>query len=410
MDIINSMVNSVAERVAEAIPNAIRESFGSRLRALYLYGSLAEGRYVPQQSDVNLLAVIEDEVRVRDVRNALRPLWLRERHNLRIAPIVSSLPVLERHLELEPNLARHLSKQGILLAGIELLPRPKPVSDIEKLAKIAHDAMLASSALTSTLLPAKAAKKSMSRLLGLASGLSPTSDGTDCTAAELMAQVQNQISREMQHLDLLRFRGRSVSKKRLLISDLQAIYETEDMIVLVLPDLSPERVTEVMLSTDWAEVAARVEGKYQSLLVTTAGQLRLILKYELAADYHLYNYVHAWGGDPIDGLDIADWRVLRHLARLSSELQIATLPQAYIEADESALSMLVHDFQNKLLNIQLRSELFGKISGRKSRTPPLTPADRNAPIHERVESIYQHVAWWSDYHAAEMEHLRADSV
>ena len=107
--------------------------------------------------------------------------------------------------------------------------------------------------------------------------------------------------------------------------------------------------------------------------------------------------------------DTFDWRVFRHLARLPSELQIATLPQAYIEADEPTLSMLVHDFQNKLLNIQLRSELFGRISGRQIRTPPSKLSDQNAPIHERIQGIYEHLAWWSDYHTSEMEHLLADS-
>jgi hypothetical protein len=403
------MISSVVERTTEAAQIAVQDSLGNRLRALYLYGSLAEGRYQAGQSDINLLAVVADEVTFREVRNALRPLWLRESHNARIAPLVSSVPALERHLKLNPILGRHLAEQGVLLSGAELLPRPGPISHSEMLARVAYEAMLASSALAPALLPARTAEKSLTNLRRLANRLSVTVSRKDNTAVGLMAGVQSHVSQEMQGQGQLHSAKNSISQAPPLIRDLQAIYESEHRIVLVLPDLAPERITELILSTDWAEVTRRVEGKYHALLLTTAGQLQMILEYEAAADYHLHNYVHVWGSDPIDGLNIPDWRVYSHLSRRSSELQLAILPQAYIDADGLDLPMLVHDFQNTLLNIQLRSELFGKFSGRLTMTPPMQLPDRNAPIHDRIAGIYEHLAWWSDYHTSEMEHWLVDS-
>ena len=103
------MPSRVTERAAEAVPIAIRESFGKRLRSLYLYGSLAEGRYRPGHSNINLLAVVEDGVTLREIRHALRPLWLGEFSDFRIAPLVASLSAVKRHLQLNPVLARHLA-------------------------------------------------------------------------------------------------------------------------------------------------------------------------------------------------------------------------------------------------------------------------------------------------------------
>ena len=409
VDIIDSMIVSVTTRAAEAVPVAVRESFGSALRALYLYGSLAEGNYLPQQSDINLVAVVEDGVTVHEVRSALRPLWYRQGQEFKIALIVANLSTLQRHLRLEPSLALSISRGGTLVAGADLLPSPQPVSDVEILAKVAYEAMLASAALAPALLPEQEAEECLSRLRRLASRLAPEIGGNNDSPAEWMAIVQSYLSERMKQLDTVRYYESTAARKKLLVDDLLAIYETENRIVLVLPDMLPERINKTILSTDWLEVGVRVEGKYQKLLVTTAGQLRLILEYETAADYPLKNYVHAWGANPIKRLAVADWRVLRHLARLPSELQTVTLPQEYISADEAALSMLVHDFQNKLLNIQLRSELYGKIGGRQTRTPTLAKSDRDAPVHRRIDDICEQLGWWSDYHTAEMEHLLANT-
>lgn len=408
-DIMNFMISHVTQRAAEAVPIAVRESLGNRLGALYLYGSLAEGRYLPQQSDINLLVVVEASVTLREVRNVLRPLWLGEFRDLRISPLVASSPILARHLQLNPVLASHLAEQAQLLAGVEMLPTSGPVSGVERLARIAYETMLASSALGHTLLSAHAAEKSLFDLRRLARMHSAALGRDDMTAVALMASVQSELSREMLLLDLPQYRERSIPRKPLIIPELQAIYETEDRIVLVLPDLSPERISEVITVTNWVEVARRITGKYEALRVTTAGQLRLILEYETAADYHLHNYVHAWGRDTIGGMSIPDWRVFRQLARLPSELQLATLPQAYIVADEPSLSMLIHDLQNMLLNIQLRSELIGRITGRKLQAPPMALPDRNTPNHDRIAGIWKHLDWWSGYHTSIMERLLADS-
>jgi predicted nucleotidyltransferase len=403
------MISRVSERAVEAVPIALRDSLGERLRALYLYGTLAEGRERRQQSDINLFAVVADDVTLHEIRQAFRPTWRSEFSDLRIALLVARLSSFERHLKLNPVLARDLAQRASLRVGADLLPRPQAVSSVEKLASVANEAMLASSALAPNQLSSEAANASLAALYRLASMYLAISDLEDWTAAKLMAGVQYHLSREMRRQELPLYREKSIARKPLIIPDLQAIYETENRIVLVLPDLSPERIGEAFLNTDWAEVSKRVKGKYGAVRVTTAGQLRLILEYEAAADYLLQSYDHAWGKDPIGGMNVSDWRVFRQLARMPSRLQLATLPREYIVADEPSLPMLIHDFQNMLLNIQLRSELIGKITGRALETPPIGLPDRNAPSHGRVAAIHQHLGWWSDYHTSLMERLLPDS-
>ena len=64
--------------------------------------------------------------------------------------------------------------------------------------------------------------------------------------------------------------------------------------------------------------------------------------------------------------------------------------------------MLVHDFQNKLLNIQLRQELLCRIMDRKLEFPEQKLPSREAVIEERLQGIMDHLEWWADYYFNKM--------
>ena len=121
---MSSMLLGAATDAVDAILVALQKGLGDRLMALYLYGSLAEGTYQSDQSDVNLLAVIECTTDLHLVRSALQPIWDKHASALVNIPIVATQPELERHLALDPIFAGHLVQAGKLLHGDEQVIKP----------------------------------------------------------------------------------------------------------------------------------------------------------------------------------------------------------------------------------------------------------------------------------------------
>jgi hypothetical protein len=160
-----------------------------------------------------------------------------------------------------------------------------------------------------------------------------------------------------------------------------------------------QSLSEQILRVNWAEAADRVGDEYRHLEVTTSSQLRLLLTYETSADFYLENLIHVWGSDPIADLRPEKWRVYRHLGRLPSNLQLIDLPHAYITASDADIAMLIHDLQNKLLNIRLRSELLCRLEGTELRTPPDSLPDRQEDQKLGIDAIYSHLEWWAAYYA-----------
>ncbi|MCI0398488.1 MAG: hypothetical protein L0322_26655, partial [Chloroflexi bacterium] len=304
---------------------------------------------------------------------------------------------LARHLALNPGLAHHLATAGRRLVGDDLLGQPTPPDPAETAARLAAHALDASAALAPSLLEpeeAQAATLALRRLAGRLSGQpvterAPAGELFAAVQAHLAAYLAGRVAEEPAPAGL-------VDGAPPLLPDLQAIYEVGETVVLVLPDLPPERLRQVA----WPEVAELVAGDYRGLRVTTTGQLRLILQHDRPAEHFFRNYQHAWGLEVLAGLDVPLWRVLRDLARQPSELQTAVLPQAYFTAGDDQLSMLIHDFGNKLLNIQLQQELLSRMAGRRRTMPPEPIPDRSFPSAVRIDAIFDHFNWWADHYAA----------
>ena len=66
----------------------------------------------------------------------------------------------------------------------------------------------------------------------------------------------------------------------------------------------------------------------------------------------------------------------------------------------------MQDLQNKLLNIQLRTELFSRMEYSVAEMPPEPLPDRGAPNHVRIEAIAIQLEWWADYYHQEMDSAR----
>jgi hypothetical protein len=393
----------------EAVIGAMRSALGERLLSVYLYGSLSDGTYQADQSDINLVAIIDDPADLHLLREEYRKtIWTVRGPILRRVPLLATIPVLKRHLRLNPLLNAHLRRSGQLLFGRPIEFEPVvAVSAREELANIAAQAMRASAALAPELLPAKEAQESLASLRGLARRLFGWPVDADESPAVLAGRVLGFARKKMDEESMALWPDHVTPNAPPLIGELRAIYEMDSHLMLVMPDLEPVELARRIAGADWSQVADRVTDQYRSVRVTTPSQLRLIVTYEDGADYLVQSYHHAWGADPLADLEISRPFAFRGLARLPSEMQLAGLPHAYFTAEDSDLSMLVHDFQNKLLNIQLRSELLTRALDTRSKVPPDPLPERDAPEDVRIDGILAHLNWWADHYTDLMQQVAA---
>ncbi|MFN2224614.1 MAG: hypothetical protein ACK2UH_18815 [Candidatus Promineifilaceae bacterium] len=399
------MPRSMVYAAIDAVLHAMQSELGDDLLAVYLYGSLSDGTYQAGQSNVNLLAVIERRSIIHAVRRALKnKAWPTYAHILKQTPLLATPAALVRHLALNPLLRTHFIRSGQLLHGdaLDLTDGPSPGVH-EKLANAAAEATYATAALAPSLLPAKEAQETLASLRSLARRLFGWPVDADESPAVLAGRVLGHLRRRIVAEALDDWVDQATPNAPPLIGDLRAIYEADNHLILVMPDLEPVALARLIADTDWSQVADRVTDQYRGLRVTTPSLLRLLVKYEDSASYLVQSYHHAWGADPIGDVTISLPDALRGLARLPSALEVSDLPHAYITAEDADLSMLIHDFQNKLLNIQLRSELLCRTLDIPASTPGTPLPDRDAPADERIDAIFGHLDWWAGHYASLIE-------
>lgn len=179
---------------------------------------------------------------------------------------------------------------------------------------------------------------------------------------------------------------------------LQAIYRESGYIVMVFADLVPKMIE----FNDWVGLGADLAGAYKGLRVVTADHLRLMIQYHSSLDITLRRYQHEWGLNPLTELEIAPWRVLRTAARLPSHIRTAPFPHAYFTSSDDNLGKVIHDFQNRMLNIQLEHELLCRLQNIERFTPPEPLPGPDIPTFDRITSIFQHFDWWADYYTQAM--------
>lgn len=400
------MSRGAASDSVSAIQAILAQKLGDGLRALYLYGSLSNGNYQPGQSDVNLLAVIGEDVTLHDLRTVLKPVWYQYGPILRKVPIFCTEISLNRHLNLNPLFADHLQTKGELLAGQDFLPGPVEIDPIERISRFVAMAVRISLIVAPSLLSEKKANEATAKLKSLYRQYWSRQVEEKYLPIELLASIQHGLLTELEAYPQYFLPDLEVADAPPLLSDLRAIYELENRLILVFPDLEPEAMAERINSVNWPAVADRVADQYRGLQIASAAELRLMLQFNASASYHLRSYHHAWGMNPLADFQLLSWRVYQDLGRYPSELLLSTLPHTYISTADSDLAMLVHDLQNKLLNIQLRNELHCRIDQLQVTLPPVPIPGRDAPFSNRIDAIRSHLEWWADYYSSAMQEAR----
>lgn len=389
------------DQVVNNIVKQLTRRMGTQLEALYLYGSRTQKFYQPEESDINLLAVVTDGASIHALRNTILPLWEDVGSTMRHGPLIAQVSDFGRHMKLNPMFAHHLANHGKLLMGLpDLLHNLPPLDPTEAFARLAHAAMMASAALVPDLLPEELRQARLAQLRRLTRQLRGDTLLTNTPPAQLFAHVQHILSPQIAKLPAVQpwTNTRQLATTSPFLPGLQAIYKETDYMVFVFGTLSPQEIVK----TNWQLLAERLGGQCSGLYITTAVQLSLILAYETPLALTLKRYQHQWGTNPIAQLTAAPPRLLRHAARTPSNIQIDLLPSEYLTSGEDEIHRIIHDFQNKLLNVQLEHELLSRMKVTERFTPPAPLPPRTAPYPIRIDAIFNHLGWWADFYSSEI--------
>lgn len=374
---------------------------GDEIEAVYLFGSLAQGFYQPDESNINLLAVVNDGTSIHALRNLFQPLWAKEKETLKHGPMIARRSDFSRHIQLYPLFAHHLARDGELLFGApDFLGNLPQLDKHDAFARLAWQAMNAAGALMPTLLDEETAVAQTAALRRLARQVRGTPVKTDESPAQLFAHIQHLIAKPISKLPAVKRwpLQQMPTTTSPILPGLQAIYRQADSMVLVFARLTPQDV----MRTNWALLAERLADQCTGVKITTGRQLCLAYAYERPLDIKFQRLTHSWGLDIVSALQIANRQVIRHAARTPSTIQIDTLPHSYLTEPDDKIHDIIHDFQNKLLNVQLEHELLVRFGLTESFTPPEPLPERAAPPPKRIDAIFQHLGWWSDYYAGQL--------
>jgi hypothetical protein len=165
-----------------------------------------------------------------------------------------------------------------------------------------------------------------------------------------------------------------------------------------------DNLPDLLAKTDGDTLLATLEQPSDGVRLVTARQLQLLLRHQSAAAFVLQNYTHVWGANPLAGLAPERKFVFRDAARKTAVFRTDTFIHDYFlmpDGDAEAMHKLIHDFQNKLLNVQLEHELLYRLLSFDRFLPADLPK-RTAPSAKRLDAIFQQLDWWSAQYEAKI--------
>lgn len=390
-------MNDNIHQLLQTIQHALQQTLGSQLLSLYLFGDLAQDRYIPGLSSIDLLAIIQDQTNIHQIRETLQPIWQQNSQIIRPMPLIATPAALDRHLQLYPLLAHELNQNGRLLTGQPHPIKTQPTDPVERISHLALQALQASESLAPELLEEDQARTATQNLKHLANQLQiKTAQST--TPTQTLAAIYAHLDAQLEQYPSLKRQAPIPTDAPPLIPNLLSIYEVHDRAIFLLPDWPPSKIQTYINNIDWTAVSQTLKNQYYGLQLTTPSLIRLIYQHQRPTDTLFKSYQHAWGQHHLETLKPTHDLLYRDLARQPSQLQIETFPHAYLTATDDQLNKLIHDFQNKLLNIQLREELISRHENRPRALPPDLPSDRDIPSSQRIDAIFHQVNWWANHY------------
>lgn len=382
------------EHAVSATVKSLSRALGDQLEAIFLFGSIVENQYKPGGSDHTLLIVIQDGASIHALRESFLPVWVKYSNVLGRAPLVAPRSAFDRYIRIHPILAHHLAFDAEQLLGApDLLDGLPPTDPRDIYARLAAEAVQASAALTPGLLDPEVARQRLSQLRSLARRVRGNPIDDKMPVIEQFAMIQQFLEQKIASLTEQTPRANATTA-RLIIPGVLATYRQAGSIIMVLEKLSPSQI----LNIEWKQLEKRLSGRCSGLCVTSEKQFRLSSERERPLDHKLQRCQHEWGTDLVSNMVISRKMMLRHASRVPAEIQIDLLPKAYLTQEGEDLHGLIHDFQNKILNVQLEHELLYRLQNVPRYTPPEPLPDRSAPSRQRIDAIHKHLGYWSEYY------------
>lgn len=391
-------------KAVDATVDAFSQQASDAVVGLFLFGSLTQGHYTPEESDINLWVVVPDGSALPLLRQAFAPVWQQYAAVLKRAPYVCTKQAFMRHLLLNPSLGQHLVRDGQQLLGADdLLDRRLATGEPHELhAPIVTEAIQASAALAPALLSDDTAVALQARLRRLARRLlnEPLPEGE--TAVQSFARIQHFLTSMMASLPATQKWAKVVPRDGTspLMPGLQTIYTEVGKKVMVFSQLSPSKI----IQTDWPRLASTLPARTTGLELTTVEQMSLSILFDRPLDLRFKKTQHSWGPNFLAAFNPTQRQIMRYSARVPSRILVDDLPHAYLVSDHSEESQhkIIHDFQNKMLNVQLEHELLVRYGLIERFVPPSPVPGRETPAPQRIAALFQHLEWWTDYYTRQI--------
>lgn len=385
----------------ETTVKTLKRNLGGQLEAIFLFGSLAQGHYIPDESDVNLFVVVSDGTPMRLVQSAFATAWEDCRTILKRAPFLATHTAFFRHLKLNPLLAQHLVRDTDQLFGSPdfLDNRIATVDPHEAYAPLVTEAMQISSVLAPHLLDEEARANSNKRMRRLAKKLRNEPLPAGETAVQSFARIQHFLNSIMARLPATKKWADVVPKGGTtpLLPGLQTTYNEAGITILIFNRLSPQQI----IQTDWQKLAARLPQNTKGMQITTVEQMGLSIMFDRPLDIRFKKLQHTWGPDFLAAFNPSDRQIMRYSARVPSRILVDELPNVFLTSNnsEEAQHKIIHDFQNKMLNVGLEHELLVRFGLSERFTPPAPVPGRETPSAKRIAALFQHLEWWTEFYA-----------
>ncbi|MCP4416140.1 MAG: hypothetical protein GY805_05940 [Chloroflexi bacterium] len=389
-------------RAIKTISQTLASDLGYQLEAIFLFGSQAAD-YQTAVSNINLLLITSPDANIHAIQDSFQPLWQNHKALFKWAPLVATRHALQRHLQLNPHLALHLLQYGQQLAG-----KPVPVdlfrtsvNPYEIYAHLSQQLLDASAALSQNS-SNQPPDEQLNRLARQILNKPTAQTETAVSQYNIVNQALTAVTAQLPAAKIWNEAAQAgpTSKN---IPGLQAIYTENDKNIFVFDQLTAKRIGQI----NWQLLARHLPQRNGSLHVTTVAQFCLMALYDKALDLRFNKYEHKWGLHFLAKLSPSPYQILRQAARVPSRILLDALPHTYLttpNANEDALHIIIHDIQNRMLNIQLENELLFRLGFIPEKFDPETPLPETGILSQkRLTAIFQHLEWWTDFYQSALQ-------
>jgi hypothetical protein len=340
---------------------------------------------------------VRPDVSPQQVREIVYPFWKRHRSQLAGGPLLATPGDDIRYARILPQEVAAYRARARLLRGDDLLVQALEAAGadpLHSLAWIADETLIGSAIVAS---PDEDWRQATGSTLRLSKRLSRAAGRAGLTVSqspyELLARLHAYLVVVSERHPAYRWDGQAPDERPPThLPGLLALLGWGERLIVVLPEVHQAALTTI----DWYRVADLVTEEFETLLVATPWQIRLVASVAEAVSFTFRSFELLWGADILAGCQPSDGDVRLSAAMLPVRTLVERLPADYLTADESDLGSLIHAVQNVLQNIQMRNELWARIRGVPPRRPPEPLPGRETPPHQRVDALFRHLRWWTD--------------